>query len=55
MTGESGSVSASQSKDRPVSAAVLARDAQKMRNAAELLDAWKLDSSELVLGESLTP
>ena len=49
--GGSSSVSASQSKAQTVSVAVKARDAQKMSHAAELLEAWKLDPSELVHGE----
>ena len=32
----------------------LARDAQKMRNATELLDSWQLDPSEIVHGERLS-
>ena len=55
VVGESGSVSASQSKDRPVPGAVRARDSQKMRRASELLDSWKLNPAELVYGERLTP
>ena len=49
--GASSSVSASQSKAQTVSVAVKARDAQKMSHAAELLEAWKLDPSELVHGD----
>ena len=49
--GGSSSVSASQSKAQTVSVAVKARDAQKMSHAAELLEAWKLDPSELVHGD----
>ena len=49
--GASSSVSASQSKVQTVSVAVKARDAQKMSRAAELLEAWKLDPSELVHGD----
>ena len=55
VVGESGSVSMSQSKDRPVPGAVRARDSQKMRRASELLDSWKLNPAELVYGEGLTP
>ena len=55
VVGESGSVSSSQSKDRPVPSAVRARDSQKMRRATELLDSWKLNPAELVHGEGLTP
>ena len=47
--GQSSSVSASQSKAQ----AVKARDAQKMRGATELLEAWKLESSELVYGNKV--
>ena len=47
--GQSSSVSASQSKAQ----AVQARDAQKMRRATELLEAWKLDPSELVYGDKV--
>ena len=51
--GASSSVSASQSKAQTVSVAVKARDAQKMSRAAELLEAWKLDPSELVYGDKV--
>ena len=51
--GQSSSVSASQSKVQTVSVAVKARDAQKMSRAAELLEAWKLDPSELVYGDKV--
>ena len=51
--GQSSSISASQSKDRPVPGAVQARDAQKMRHAAELLESWKLEPSELVHGDKV--
>ena len=47
--GQSSSVSASQSKAQ----AVQARDAQKMSRATELLEAWKLDPSELVYGNKI--
>ena len=47
--GQSSSVSASQSRAQ----AVQARDAQKMRGATELLEAWKLESSELVYGNKV--
>ena len=47
--GGSSSVSASQSKAQ----AVKARDAHKMRHATELLEAWKLDPSELVYGDKV--
>jgi hypothetical protein len=47
--GQSSSVSASQSRAQ----AVQARDAQKMRRATELLEAWKLDPSELVHGDKV--
>ena len=49
--GQSSSISASQSKDRPVPGAMQTRDAQKMRRAAELLESWKLEPSELVHGD----
>ena len=51
--GQSSSISASQSKDRPVPGAVQVRDAQKMRHAAELLESWKLEPSELVHGDKV--
>merc|ERR1719424_1863408 len=51
--GQSSSVSASQSKDRPVPGAVRARDSQKMSGAAELLESWKLEPSELVHGNKV--
>ena len=47
------SVSASQSKVRTVPVAVLARESQKMRSAAELLESWKLDPSELIHGDKV--
>ena len=47
--GQSSSVSASQSRAQ----AVQARDAQKMRRTTELLEAWKLDPSELVYGDKV--
>merc|ERR1719331_3025183 len=47
--GGSSSASASQSKAQ----AVKARDAHKMRHATELLEAWKLDPSELVYGDKV--
>merc|ERR1719389_975450 len=47
--GQSSSVSASQSRAQ----AVKARDAHKMRHATELLEAWKLDPSELVYGDKV--
>ena len=47
--GQSSSISASHSKAQ----AVQARDAQKMSRAAELLEAWKLDPSELVYGDKV--
>ena len=53
VAGESWSASASQSKDRPVPGAVQARDSQKMRRAAELLESWKLEPSELVHGNKV--
>ena len=51
--GQSTSVSASQSNARMVPVAVLARDSQKMRRAAELLECWKLEPSELVYGDKV--
>jgi hypothetical protein len=48
--GQSSSVSADP-KARTVPVAVLARDSQKMRRAAELLESWKLEPSELVHGD----
>ena len=51
--GQSSSVSASQSKAQTVSVAVKARDAQKMSGAAELLESWKLEPSELVHGNKV--
>ena len=51
--GQSTSVSASQSNARMVPVAVLARDSQKMRHAAVLLEAWKLEPSELVYGDKV--
>ena len=51
--GQSTSVSASQSNARTVPVAVLARDAQKMSHAAVLLEAWKLEPSELVYGDKV--
>ena len=51
--GASSSVSASQSKVQTVSVAVKARDAQKMSRAAELLECWKLEPSELVYGDKV--
>ena len=48
-SGQSSSVSASQSKAQSVQA----RDEQKMRRATELLEAWKLDPSELVYGDKV--
>ena len=47
--GQSSSGSASQS----IAPAVQARDAHKMRHATELLEAWKLDPSELVYGDKV--
>ena len=47
------SISASQSNARTVPVAVLARDSQKMRHAAELLECWKLEPSELVYGDKV--
>ena len=49
------SVSASPSSRRTqtVPVAVLARDAQKMRHAAELLESWKLEPSELIHGNKV--
>ena len=44
---------ASQSKAQTVSVAVKARDAQKMSGAAELLESWKLEPSELVHGNKV--
>ena len=51
--GQSSSVSASRSKARTVPVAVLARESQKMRSAAELLESWKLDPSELIHGDKV--
>ena len=51
--GGSSSVSVSQPKAQTVSVAVKARDAQKMSHATELLEAWKLESSELVYGNKV--
>ena len=47
------SVSVSPSKARPLPPAVLARDSQKMRRAAELLESWKLLPSELIYGDKV--
>ena len=47
------SVSVSPSKARPLPPAVLARDSQKMRRAAELLESWKLSPSELIYGDKV--
>ena len=47
------SISASQSNSGTVPVAVLARDSQKMRHAAELLECWKLEPSELVYGDKV--
>ena len=47
------SVPASPSKVRTVPVAAPARDSQKMRRAAELLESWKLDPSELVHGDKV--
>ena len=51
--GQSSSISASQSKARTVPVAVQARDTHKMRHAAELLESWKLEPSELVHGDKV--
>jgi hypothetical protein len=51
--GQSLSVSTSQSKARTLPVAVLARESQKMRHAAELLESWKLEPSELVHGDKV--
>ena len=47
------SVSASPSKAQTAPGAELTRDLQKMRRAAELLESWKLDPSELVHGDKI--
>ena len=47
------SVSVSPSKAQPLPPAVLARDSQKMRRAAELLESWKLSPSELIYGDKV--
>ena len=47
------SISASQSNTGTVPVAVLARDSQKMSHAAVLLEAWKLEPSELVYGDKV--
>ena len=45
---------AQQPRQGGLTAAKLARDAHKMRNATELLESWQLDPSEIVHGERLT-
>ena len=47
------SVSASPSKAQTAPGAELTRDLQKMRRAAELLESWKLEPSELVHGDKV--
>ena len=45
------SASPSGRRAQAVPVPVLARDAQKMRHAAELLESWKLEPSELIHGD----
>ena len=47
------SVSPSGRRTQTVPVAVLARDSQKMRRAAELLESWKLEPSELIHGNKV--